>query len=105
MKTLTDKLQYLYGQVNAAHREYIAEAMVEIERLNKWAERVRKFVESQAEDEGLWFEAKTISEVYLQHELRKLHTVIECNKGINAAGDYYNHNTSRARIIVRGGIK
>lgn len=35
MKTLTDKLQYLYGQVNAAHREYIAEAMVEIERLTE----------------------------------------------------------------------
>lgn len=45
MQTLTDKLQYLYGQVNAAHREYIAEAIVEIERLNKWADR---FSDSQS---------------------------------------------------------
>lgn len=31
----------------------------------------------QAEDEGLWFNAKYASEAYLQQELRRLHTVIE----------------------------
>jgi hypothetical protein len=31
----------------------------------------------QAEDEGLWFEAQTASEAYLQEELRKLHALIE----------------------------
>jgi len=31
----------------------------------------------QAEDEGLWFNAKYASEAYLQQELRRLHAVIE----------------------------
>lgn len=31
----------------------------------------------QAEDDGLWFNAKYASEAYLQQELRRLHTVIE----------------------------
>lgn len=34
-------------------------------------------VNQQAEDEGLWFVAKTAPEAYLQKELRKLHAVIE----------------------------
>lgn len=31
----------------------------------------------QAEDDGLWFNAKYASEAYLQQELRRLHAVIE----------------------------
>ena len=31
----------------------------------------------QAEDEGLWFNAKYASEAYLQQELRRLHAIIE----------------------------
>jgi len=38
-------------------------------------------VQEQAEDEGLWFEAKTAPEAYLQQELRKLHAVIEQQGG------------------------
>jgi hypothetical protein len=34
-------------------------------------------VEEQAKDDGLWFEAKTAPEGYLQQELRKLHAAIE----------------------------
>jgi len=34
-------------------------------------------VNKQAEDEGLWFEAVTAPEAYLQQKLRKLHTLIE----------------------------
>jgi len=34
-------------------------------------------VNKQAEDDGLWFCAKTAPEAYLQQELRKLHTVCE----------------------------
>lgn len=34
-------------------------------------------VNQQAEDEGIWFMAKTASEAYLQQELRKLHQAIE----------------------------
>lgn len=36
-------------------------------------------VAAQALDEGLWFDAKHISEAYLQQALRLLHKVIEDN--------------------------
>jgi hypothetical protein len=38
---------------------------------------IRKVVNAQAEDEGLWFMAETAPEAYLQQELRRLHSVIE----------------------------
>lgn len=38
---------------------------------------VIKIVNKQAEDDGLWFCAKTAPEAYLQQELRKLHAVCE----------------------------
>lgn len=39
--------------------------------------KIRQLVNSQAEDEGLWFMAETASEAYLQQELRRLHLAIE----------------------------
>jgi hypothetical protein len=39
--------------------------------------RLRALVNSQAEDAGLWFEARTAPEAYLQQELRRLHAAIE----------------------------
>lgn len=38
---------------------------------------IQLLVDAQAEDDGLWFEAQTAPEAYLQQELRKLHTLIE----------------------------
>ncbi len=38
---------------------------------------LRKFVGRQAEDDGLWFVARTASEAYLQQELRRLHDNVE----------------------------
>lgn len=38
---------------------------------------VRRLVNQQAEDEGLWFDAETAAEGYLQQELRRLHAAIE----------------------------
>ena len=38
---------------------------------------IQRLVNKQAEDEGLWFEAKTAPEEYLQQELRRLHYAIE----------------------------
>lgn len=38
---------------------------------------IRKLVEEQANDEGLWFQARTAPEAYLQQQLRLLHEVIE----------------------------
>ena len=37
----------------------------------------KQVVSEQAEDEGLWFQAITLPEHYLQSELRRLHHVIE----------------------------
>ena len=39
--------------------------------------RIRALVSAQADDDGLWFEAKTAPEAYLQQELRRLHELIE----------------------------
>ena len=53
------------------------------EHINKLENRlaaIQKVVNEQAEDEGLWFDAKTTTEVYLQLELRRLHRVIEEEK-------------------------
>ena len=36
-----------------------------------------EIVNQQAEDEGLWFEAQTAPEAYLQQELRRLHAAVE----------------------------
>ncbi len=41
--------------------------------------RIRALVSAQAEDDGLWFEAKTAPEAYLQQELRMLHELIEAD--------------------------
>ena len=38
---------------------------------------IQAVVDAQAKDDGLWFNAKTCPEAYLQQELRKLHAVIE----------------------------
>lgn len=38
---------------------------------------LRRLVEQQANDDGLWFDAQTAAEGYLQQELRKLHAAIE----------------------------
>ena len=40
-------------------------------------------VNTQAEDEGLWFKAETAPEAYLQRALRSLHLVIENNMTID----------------------
>lgn len=39
--------------------------------------KIKALVETQANDDGLWFKAETAPEAYLQQELRKLHAVIE----------------------------
>lgn len=39
--------------------------------------QLKKLVSDQADDDGLWFIARYISEAYLQAALRKLHAAIE----------------------------
>lgn len=40
-------------------------------------DQLRELVNQQAEDDGLWFQAQTAPEAYLQQELRKLHAAVE----------------------------
>lgn len=40
-------------------------------------EIIRRIVDEQAEDEGLWFQAQTAPEAYLQRALRRLHAAVE----------------------------
>ena len=50
-----------------------AEGKLKDEKLNS----IQRFIDAQAEDEGLWFVAVYATEDYLQTALRKLHAVIE----------------------------
>lgn len=45
--------------------------------LTKDLRELRRLVDEQAEDEGLWFIVCYASEGYLQHELRRLHAEVE----------------------------
>ncbi len=46
-------------------------------KLEKHLKAIRIVVDKQANDEGLWFIARTAPEAYLQQALRKLHRAIE----------------------------
>lgn len=49
-------------------------------QLERELAKLRQMVAQQAEDEGLWFNAATAPEAYLQQELRKLHAAVEETK-------------------------
>lgn len=77
---LVEKLQ----EENAKLKSYFEQEQmlrmdwnVVIEDLQKKLEKIKTLVKLQAMDDGLWFEAKTAPEEYLQQELRRLHAVIE----------------------------
>lgn len=40
-------------------------------------ENPKAIVDEQAEDDGLWFVAETVTEAYLQQALRRLHAAVE----------------------------
>lgn len=50
------------------------------ERAEAELAKLRQLVAQQAEDDGLWFNAATAPEAYLQQELRKLHAAVEETK-------------------------
>lgn len=45
--------------------------------MNKTLKQLSNLIETQANDEGLWFMAVTAPEAYLQEELRRLHEACE----------------------------
>lgn len=50
------------------------------ERAEAELAKLRQLTAQQAEDDGLWFNAATAPEAYLQQELRKLHAAVEETK-------------------------
>lgn len=72
--------------------EDLNEAADTIESLLAEGTRIRAVVDEQAEDEGLWFEAQTAPEAYLQSELRRLHEVIEGKTGDECAREILAFN-------------
>jgi hypothetical protein len=79
-----DDVEWLY-QFKEMYRERYPSAVAN-SYLDSIAEKLlklstlRNLVSAQAEDEGLWFQAATAPEAYLQQELRKLHAAIEAPK-------------------------
>lgn len=69
-------LRQYHTDVAAVARELLA-ARQRISSLELQIQGVRHLVDRQAEDVGLWFQATTAPEAYLQQELRKLHAAIE----------------------------
>ncbi len=68
------------------HRAYLTEPevkeIVEAWRSGRLVDReainpLKKMVDEQVLDDGLWFTAASAPEAYLQQELRQLHTLIE----------------------------
>lgn len=93
-KNLSGEHQYLMlHQVRNGrllHKEKVSQAVIDhcrtvfyyrywdqLRRLDNFCQGCQLMVDEQAEDEGLWFQAKTAPEAYLQQELRKLHRCIE----------------------------
>lgn len=55
----------------------VQELQRKVTRLELKLEGLRNLTAKQAEDDGLWFDAGTAPEAYLQQELRRLHAAIE----------------------------
>jgi len=64
-------------EIAAAAQRRQEELETEIERLRALLAEIRAMVDRQAEDESLWFNARTAPEAYLQQELRDLHDRVE----------------------------
>lgn len=64
-------------QMDPRNRQAVEDAANTIERMARSFSTLRESVNQQAEDHGLWFEARTAPERFLQQELRALHALIE----------------------------
>jgi len=59
----------------------------EIDALKARLAEARRVCDEQANDEGLWFVAETVTEAYLQSALRRLHAAVETG-GLTIRPDY-----------------
>jgi len=69
--------EMLMGRENPQHIYYIETIRAALQSPRVPVIEILETVLEQAEDDGLWFNAKYASEGYLQQELRRLHAVIE----------------------------
>ena len=71
-----DALVKKYKELEKSNFQYI-KALERIKQLEDRLNKIQMKVDEQAEDEGLWFNHKYITEGYLQRSLRELHKVVE----------------------------
>ncbi len=71
-KRLAESSKLKQGYYNEA-----AKGWEKFRELEKHEAKLRVLVNKQAENDGLWFQAQTAPEAYLQQELRKLHKALE----------------------------
>lgn len=69
----------LVGELIEMYGKEIHKAQARVKELEETIQVQLMLVHKQAEDDGLWFIARTAPEAYLQQELRKLHGAIEAN--------------------------
>lgn len=75
---LRDQLRSLEEQYEVwKHRAEVYGESTDALGLGERLATIRGIVEAQADDEGLWFIAESITESHLQQELRRLHAAIE----------------------------
>lgn len=73
----SDDLRTRQAGATEATSKLFNEVLSRYETLLAKQKAVNELIEKQAKDEGLWFEAKTAPEAYLQQELKKLYRQIE----------------------------
>ena len=100
--------------VAAALAEAANESDEALDLLADWEQLVtalataQRVVDEQANDEGLWFTARTASEAYLQRELRRLHAVIEGgtfgDRGERLCAGIVDGNTATKEYLIASGM-
>jgi hypothetical protein len=71
-------LVYWLNLPESRRQEYLATAKAVLpEIVGEVLQPIQSMVNTQHDDEGLWFRAKTAPEAYLQSKLRELHGIIE----------------------------
>ena len=73
---LSEKYDAIVG-ITTSGTTNITSEIAQLEAENERLTEAKEVIKVQAEDEGLWFLAKTAPEGYLQQELRRLHAIIE----------------------------
>jgi len=72
-----DKTVDFGRRIRCNEARMLSDAADEIERLREHIYAVKALAAKQAEDAGLWFNARTVTEAYLQGALRDLAAIVE----------------------------